>query len=121
MVAQAIAEITELIGQAVAQIVPIMTFKNGRRFDCDLARGTTESNWFLQIAEDHVPERASSLTPAQIQGIYGAAGVPPSFRLQPASQALDAGTSASIPALVSGSAPINYQWYRNGASAAGQT
>jgi len=53
--------------KADQQIVPVMAFKNGRRIDCDLARGLDESNWFLQIADDHVPERASSLTPAQIR------------------------------------------------------
>jgi dihydroorotase len=49
------------------QIVPVMAFKRGRRFDCDFARGLNESNWFLQIAEDQVPEKASSLKPAQIR------------------------------------------------------
>ena len=35
----------------------MITFKNGKRFDADLAMGQDESNWFLQIAEDHVPPR----------------------------------------------------------------
>jgi dihydroorotase len=52
--------------KAERQIVPIMAFKNGRRFDCDFARGLDERNWFLQIAEDHVPEKARSLRPAQV-------------------------------------------------------
>ncbi len=52
--------------KAERQIVPIMAFKNGRRFDCDFARGLDEKNWFLQIAEDHVPEKARSLRPAQV-------------------------------------------------------
>jgi dihydroorotase len=49
------------------QIVPTMAFKNGRRFDCDFARGLNENNWFLQIAEDHVPAKAATLGPAQIE------------------------------------------------------
>jgi dihydroorotase len=46
-------------------IVPVITFKNGKRFDADLAMGQEESNWFLQIAEDHVPARAAQLTERQ--------------------------------------------------------
>ncbi len=53
--------------KADRQIVPVMTFKRGRRFDCDFSRGLDEKNWFLQIAEDHVPAKASSLSDAQIE------------------------------------------------------
>ena len=42
-----------------------MTFKNGKRFDANMTLGQEESNWFLQIAEDHVPERASKLSEGQ--------------------------------------------------------
>src|SRR5882757_8743923 len=52
--------------KADRQIVPLMTFKNGKRFDCDFSRGLDEKNWFLQIAEDHVPARAEALTLAQL-------------------------------------------------------
>ena len=45
------------VRKAEKQIVPVLTFKNGKRFDADLAMGQEESNWFLQIAEDHVPVR----------------------------------------------------------------
>lgn len=47
---------------ADARLVPVMAFKNGRRVDCDLARAADERNWFLQVAEDHVPEAAKKLT-----------------------------------------------------------
>ena len=53
--------------KADRQIVPVMTFKNGKRFDCNYERGLSESNWFLQIAEDHVPVKAASLTSAQLK------------------------------------------------------
>jgi dihydroorotase len=53
--------------KAQQQFVPVMAFKRGRRIDCDFARGLHESNWFLQIAEDHVPRRAASLAPGQIR------------------------------------------------------
>ena len=47
------------------QIEPLITFKNGKRFDANMAMGQEESNWFLQIAEDHIPNRASKLTERQ--------------------------------------------------------
>ena len=48
------------VRKAEKQIVPVITFKNGKRFDADMAMGQDESNWFLQIAEDHVPSAAGS-------------------------------------------------------------
>ena len=47
------------------QIVPLITFKKGERFDADLAMAQDESNWFLQFAEDHIPAAASSLSERQ--------------------------------------------------------
>lgn len=55
------------VRKADRQIVPVMTFKNGKRFDCTFERGLQESNWFLQIAEDHVPAKAASFSAAQIE------------------------------------------------------
>jgi dihydroorotase len=51
---------------ADARFVPVMAFKNGRRTDCDLARAADERNWFLQVAEDHVPEAAKTLPARQL-------------------------------------------------------
>jgi dihydroorotase len=51
--------------KAEKQIEPLITFKNGKRFDADMAMGQEESNWFLQIVEDHIPERAGALSAAQ--------------------------------------------------------
>jgi dihydroorotase len=53
------------VRKADKQIVPVMTFKNGKRFDADMMMGQEESNWFLQIAEDHVPSKAASLSDRQ--------------------------------------------------------
>ncbi len=50
---------------AQRQIVPVMTFKNGKRFDVDMAKGQDEANWFLQVAEDHVPQAATTLNTQQ--------------------------------------------------------
>jgi dihydroorotase len=53
------------VRKATMQIVPLITFKSGERFDADLAMGQEESNWFLQFAEDHVPAAADALTERQ--------------------------------------------------------
>ena len=47
------------------QIIPLKTFKRGELFMADMARGQDESNWFLQIAEDHVPAAAERLSDRQ--------------------------------------------------------
>jgi dihydroorotase len=51
--------------KAEQQIVPLKTFKRGEQFDVDMAKGQEESNWFLQIAEDHVPAAAGRLSDRQ--------------------------------------------------------
>jgi dihydroorotase len=51
--------------KAEKRVVPLITFKNGKRFDVDLAMAQAESNWFLQIAEDHLPAAARSLSGSQ--------------------------------------------------------
>lgn len=53
------------VRKAEKQIVPLITFKNGERFEADLTMGQEESNWFLQFAEDHVPSAAEKLTERQ--------------------------------------------------------
>ena len=53
------------VRKAEKQIVPLITFKNGKRFDADMTMGLDESNWFLQIAEDHVPTAAGELSERQ--------------------------------------------------------
>jgi dihydroorotase len=47
------------------KIVPAMAFKAGKRFDCDLLRGEQENNWFMQVADEHVPANAANLSAAQ--------------------------------------------------------
>src|SRR5215472_971191 len=53
------------VRKAEKQIIPVLTFKNGKRFEADLALAQDESNWFLQIAEDHVPSAAAALSERQ--------------------------------------------------------
>ena len=47
--------------------------------------------------------------------------VPPSITTQPASQTITAGQSATFSVVATGTAPLNYQWNRNGAAISGAT
>jgi dihydroorotase len=60
-----IADCYTRVRKAEKQIVPVITFKNGKRFEADLMMAQEESNWFLQIAEDHIPSAASMLAERQ--------------------------------------------------------
>jgi dihydroorotase len=62
------------VRKAEKQIVPLMTFKRGEQFDVDMAKGQDERNWFLQIAEDHVPAAAERLSDRQ-RGFLGSLAV----------------------------------------------
>jgi dihydroorotase len=53
------------VRKAEKRFMPVMTFKNGKRFECDLGLGQAESNWFMQFAEDHVPAEAGALSDRQ--------------------------------------------------------
>ena len=60
--------------KAEARIVPMMAFKDGRRFDTDLARCLDERSWFMQVVEDRIPERAARLAPLQLKFLTALAG-----------------------------------------------
>jgi streptogramin lyase len=51
----------------------------------------------------------------------GGAAVPPTFTLQPASVSVTEGQSASFTVAATGTAPLAYQWQRNGTDIAGAT
>lgn len=51
---------------ADTKIVPVMAFKNGHRIECDLMRAQDERNWFMQIADDHIPDAAARFSPQQL-------------------------------------------------------
>ncbi len=55
-------------------IVPVITFKDGIRFDADMTRCQDEKNWFWQISEDVVPARAGSLDMSQKKFLNALAG-----------------------------------------------
>jgi dihydroorotase len=50
---------------AQRSIVPVMTFKDGRRYDADLERCQNEDNWFMLIAEDAPPAAAAAFSITQ--------------------------------------------------------
>ncbi len=50
-----------------------------------------------------------------------AAAVPPSITTQPASQTVTAGQAATFSVLAAGTAPLTYQWRKNGANISGAT
>jgi dihydroorotase len=51
--------------KAEKEIQPLITFKKGKRFDVNMTMGQDESNWFLQIAEEQIPDRAARLSERQ--------------------------------------------------------
>jgi dihydroorotase len=44
---------------------PLMAFKRGRRFECDMEMARAESNWLVQYSDEKVPQRAKKLTVRQ--------------------------------------------------------
>lgn len=51
--------------KANRMIVPTMVFKNGVRYDTDLARCQNEKNWFWHVSEDAIPGPAEALDDSQ--------------------------------------------------------
>jgi dihydroorotase len=50
---------------AQRSVVPVMTFKNGQRYDADLQRCQDESNWFMEISEDRPPAATAVFSAGQ--------------------------------------------------------
>ena len=85
-----------------------------------VANGAAGGRWFDgSLAQ--VAFFTNALTLSQIQGLYTAAGVPPSLWLQPQSTTNNAGVNVTIATGVHGSIPLSYQWYQNGLPVSGQT
>ncbi len=62
----------------------------------------------------------NALTVTQVQSLYSAAGVLPTFRTQPISAAVSGGANFTNSVAISGgSAPLSYQWYTNGVAIGG--
>ncbi|HWI57844.1 MAG TPA: DUF2341 domain-containing protein, partial [Bacillota bacterium] len=94
-----------VLGGDPAYTVPGATAANPRNFDGQLAQVAFWTN---------------ALTPAQVQQVYGAAGVPPTIVQQPLSSTNNAGATVSLAVVAKGSS-LTYQWYKNGTRLAGAT
>lgn len=55
------------VRKADTRFVPTMAFKSGVRFDCDFGRCLDERNWFMQVAEDHLPPTVEGLSAGQLE------------------------------------------------------
>jgi dihydroorotase len=47
------------------RLVPRVTFKDGKRIDCDLLRSHDDRNWLIQIADQEAPDAMSRITGPQ--------------------------------------------------------
>ena len=90
--------------------------------------GTGDVGDYFSGRIDEVSFYNQALTGAQVGALYaaGSAGkclapAAPVFTVQPQSLALTAGQTAAFSASVSGSGPVTYQWWFNGATIAGAT
>lgn len=52
--------------RAERSVVPMIAFKNGVRYDCDMLRCQADKNWILQTCEDHVPAAAREFGSVQL-------------------------------------------------------
>src|SRR2546422_2254966 len=68
-----------------------------------------------------VSNSAGSVTSNAATLTVNAAVVPPSITTQPTSQTVTAGQSATFSVAASGTAPLSYQWRKNGTAISGAT
>ncbi len=74
---------------------------------------------------DEVRMYNQALTPAQIQSDMSAPiitpAIPPSIATQPISQSVTVGQTATFSVIATGTAPLSYQWQKNGTAISGAT
>ncbi len=68
-----------------------------------------------------VANAAGSITSNAVMLTVTAAPIAPSITTQPANQLVNAGQAATFSVVAAGTAPLNYQWQKNGATIAGAT
>jgi len=61
----ALSDTQSAIRRTDRRITPLVTFKDGRRIECDVMRCQDERNWLLQIAEDKPPDAVERFSPQQ--------------------------------------------------------
>ena len=59
------ADVTGNTRRGSQKIVPVMTFKDGKRYDADLNLAHDQRNWYWHIAEEKIPAVADTLDPGQ--------------------------------------------------------
>ncbi len=59
------SDVMQVTRQGTQKIVPVMTFKNGKRYDADLTLAHDQRNWYWHIAEEKIPEAAETLELSQ--------------------------------------------------------
>lgn len=79
----------------------------------------TVRNYDGQIAQ--VAMWSSALSGAQVQSLFNAAGVPPTFISSSAGATNNQGATVTLSSLFGGSGPFSYQWYNNSGPVTGQT
>ena len=83
-----------------------------------LATTTSDSGSTFRVA---VSNPVGTITSAAATLTVNAAAVAPSITSQPASQTVTAGQTASFKVTATGTAPLSYQWRKNGAAIGGAT
>src|SRR6266480_2497284 len=68
-----------------------------------------------------VSNSAGTVTSATVTLTVSAAAVAPTITTQPANQTVTAGQTAAFTVVATGTAPLNYQWSKNGATVSGAT
>jgi len=85
--------------------------------------GKVDQFWVGQVSD--VTFYATALSDAQIEAHYQAAlygtNSAPSFLEQPISQTVVVGQPATLSAMVGGTTPLNFQWYKGNSSLTGET
>src|SRR5204862_173208 len=66
-----------------------------------------------------VSNSAGTVTSATVTLTVSAAAVAPAITTQPANQTVTAGQTATFTVVATGTAPLGYQWQKNGANIAG--
>src|SRR5256885_1376733 len=83
-----------------------------------LATTTADSGSTFAVA---VTNTAGTVTSAAATLTVSAAPVAPTITMQPANQTVTAGQTATFAVVAGGTAPLSYQWQKNGANIAGAT
>ncbi|MBI4326908.1 MAG: immunoglobulin domain-containing protein, partial [Chloroflexi bacterium] len=109
------------VGNNTSVFVP-----NGSR-PLRIGAGATDDpigNFFFHGDVDEVAVYGTALSPDRVLAHYGAglgSTTPPTISVQPASRAVLPGTDVAFSVQASGSLPLSYQWYHNGALLPGET